>query len=159
MSQERTWQTAKSEEEFIDDIVEGALHEIENDNDISNRFQQTKYENELSESYDPKGRYGNPLVNMSHNSIEDKPVPPGTSDHLKKADTLYEGVATATKSGIEKMSHDDDRNLSDYGTDILFQHIVGMMEEIARRIQIQPWANQTDAIFFNNPIYITSVQN
>jgi hypothetical protein len=157
MSQERTWQTAESEEEFITDIVEGALREIGDDNEISNVFQGTEYENGLSEAYDPKARYANPLVDIKHNSLEDKPVPAATADQLKKADTIYDGVATATKSGVKKSIDDDGKNLNDYRPDIIFQRIAGIMEEIAIRIKIRPWG-QNDTVFFEDPVYITSVQ-
>lgn len=162
MPQEQTWQTAESQEEFITDIVEGALREVEDDNAISNIFQGTKYENKLSESYEPKSTYGNPLEDLRHNSIEDKPVPPGTVDYLKKSDTIYMGVARAVRSGVEKMMDQTGRNLndyeplSDYEPTMLLDNIIGIIKEIARRIQIQPWANQTDAIFFNDPVYIRS---
>jgi hypothetical protein len=156
MPQERTWQTAESQEEFITDIVEGALREIEDDNEISNTFQGTEYEGKLSEVYEPKSMYGNPLEDMRHNSIEDKPVPAGTVDYLKKGDTVYKGVATATRSGIEKMMDDTGRDLDDYEPIRLLEHIIGIIWEIASRIEIQLWSNETDAIFFNDPVYIRS---
>lgn len=159
MPQEQTWKTAESEEEFITDIVEGALREIENDNDISNTLQEAEYKNGLSEVYNPKSRYGNPLAHMKANSLEDKPVPAGTANHLKKADTVYEGVATAAKSGLKRLSDYDGVNLEDYEADRLLREIIGIMQEIAYRMETQPWANQTDAVFFNDPVYITSVQH
>jgi hypothetical protein len=74
MSQEQGWKTAESEEEFTTDIVEGALRELESDNEISNILQEAEYKNGLSEAYNPESRrYHNPLVHMRTNSLEDKP--------------------------------------------------------------------------------------
>ena len=53
MSEEQGWKTAESEEEFVTDIVEGALRELENDNEI-NTLQEAEYKNGLSEVYNPK---------------------------------------------------------------------------------------------------------
>ncbi len=164
MSKEQGWRTAESEEEFITDIVEGALRELENDNEISNILQEAEYKNGLSEAYNPESRlYYNPLDNMRVNSLEDKPVPAGTADYLKKADTVYNGVAAAAKSGIKRviksMSGYDGVKLEDYESDNLLEEIIGIMEEIASRMETQPWANQTDAVFFNDPVYVTSVQH
>jgi len=152
-----SWRTAGSQEEFIHDIIEGSLKVLENDSDLSGVFEESEYE-DLAGSYDRDGLYGNPLTNLKFYSLEDKPVPENTVECLKQTDNLYEGVAKATKSAVEKMATKTGKPISEFEPSSLFNHIVGILMTTADHFNIKPWANETDAIFFNDPTYITSVQ-
>ncbi|WP_157969449.1 hypothetical protein [Haloplanus rubicundus] len=156
MANSQSWRTAESREEFIHDLTEGALHILENDYDFAGIFEGTEYKN-LSDLYDRSALYGNPLTDITHTSLEDKPVPKNTVEYLKQEDTLYAGVAKATKSGVKQMATKVDQSISEFGPERLFQYMAGIARTISDHIEVKPWMNKTDAIFFNDPTYITSV--
>jgi cellulose synthase/poly-beta-1,6-N-acetylglucosamine synthase-like glycosyltransferase len=152
----QSWRAAESREEFIHDLTEGALHILENDYEFAGIFEGTEYKN-LLDSYDRNDLYGNPLTDITHTSLKDKPVLKNTVEYLKQEDTLYAGVAKATKSGVKQMATKVDQSIGEFGPERLFQYMAGIARTIADHVEIKPWMSKTDAIFFNDPTYITSV--
>lgn len=158
MTEDRTWQSALSEskEEFIHNITRGAIQELENDNKIGNIFDGTEYEN-MSGSYESNRPYGNPLDDVTHTAVEDKRVPKRTVECLKHSDSLYKGVAMATRAGLDQMEQvEDTKPLSEYSPQRAFSLLVGIAKTVAGYIEIDR-RGETYAIFFNDPTYITSV--
>jgi hypothetical protein len=158
MAEFDSWRDAESEEEFIHTVTFGALQALEDDNKLMSAFSGSKYHEGLASQYEENGLYGNPLTDYTHFSAEDKPVPEETVECLRKGDTLNQGVALATESGIQQLAGLLGKSISDFSPERLFDYIVGIAHAIASHLEIKYWKDETDVVFFNDPQYISSVQ-
>lgn len=158
MAKPPSWRAAESKEEFIHEITVGTLQALEDHDELMSAFSGSKYHEGLAGYYEKGRPYGNPLTDFSFFSLEDKPVPEDTVQCLKKANGLDEGVALATESGIQQLATKTGQSVAEFSPERLFSYIVGIARVIASHIEIKHWMSETDAIFFNDPQYITSVQ-
>lgn len=148
MSQKPSWVTVDTYEEWIDDIIQGAIEEFKYPESLSEFYQGTEYENGFIDVYDPNTLYGNPYHDAHHFPEEDG-IPEHVGRLLRESNSVYSAVAQAAAHSIEQVVEKPDISVE---PDQMTEFIVGIMGEIASRLQLRQVSDQSAYVVFNEPI-------
>jgi hypothetical protein len=150
MSEKPSWVTADTYEEWIDNVVEGAIEEFEYPESLSEFYEGTKYEDGfIGVVYDPNKLYGNPY-DSAHHFPEEDCVPESMGRLLRESDSIYFAVALAAGLSIEKVVKKPDIVIR--SPDRMTRFVIGIMGEIASRLQVKQVSDQSAYVVFNEPI-------
>jgi hypothetical protein len=149
MSEKPSWVTAATYEEWIDNVVEGAIEEFEYPESLSEFYEGTKYEDGfIGVVYDPNKLYGNPY-DSAHHFPEEDGIPEDMGRLLRESDSIYSAVAQAAGLSIERVIEKPDTSV---GPDEMTEFVIGIMGEIASRLQVKQVSDQSAYVVFNEPI-------
>ena len=157
MSQSQTWRSAESQDALIHDLTKGALRELGGDEELTEIYGQSEYMEELTGKYSRERVYGNPFDDFTVFSHKNKPTPAETVQHLESADTLYEGIAKAAKTGLNELGEEIGSSLNDLDSETITLYLIGIAKVIASHIELRFGADDSVAVFFNDPRYVTTV--
>jgi hypothetical protein len=149
MSEKPSWVTADTYEEWMDDIVEGAIEEFEYPESLSEFYEGTEYEDGFIDVYNSNQLYGNPYHDADHFPEEDC-VPESMGRLLRESDSIYFAVALAAGLSIEKVVKKPDIVIR--SPDRMTRFVIGIMGEIASRLQVRQVSDQSAYVVLNEPI-------
>lgn len=112
----------------------------------------------IEDEYDRNRPYGTPYTDSTAFDIEDKPIPSESASLIQQSETLYIGIARAAKAGMEELEKRSRPVLDEYDPDLFVQFLAGITKSLAARIERRPWSNERDGVFFNDPIFICTVE-
>lgn len=148
MSEKPSWVTADTYKEWIDDVVEGAIEEFEYPESLSEFYEGTEYEDGFIDVYDPNKLYSNPYHDVHHFPEEDG-IPEDMGRLLRESDSIYSAVAQAAGLSIERVVKKPDTSV---GPDEMTEFVIGIMTEIASRLQVRQVSDQSAYVVFNKPV-------
>jgi hypothetical protein len=148
MSEKPSWVTADTYKEWIHDVVEGAIEEFEYPESLSEFYEGTEYEDGFIDVYDPNKLYANPYDNSWHFPEEDG-IPDDMGRLLREYDSIYSAVAQAAGLSIERVVKMPNISVE---PDEMTEFVIGIMENIASRLQVRQVSGQSAYVVFNKPI-------
>lgn len=149
MSEKPSWVTADTYKEWIDDVVEGAIEEFEYPESLSEFYEGTEYEDGFIDVYNPNQHYGNPYHAVRHFPEEDC-IPEAMGRLLRESDSMYSAVAQAAGLSIENVIKKPDSVIQ--SPDRMTNFVIGIMTEIASRLQVKQVSDQSAYVVLNEPI-------